>query len=127
MLALSAGASWVGLLSLREYLAFPQVVVFSTGAICLIFSCMVILPLTLAGFYTAVKGQRLPEKKSYRLFRWFIGGLIIAVVSGFTFKFYYQYQLKERGYAACKGIPTGWMPGLSTKYALNDALCRQKK
>lgn len=123
MLALSIGATYAGVSSFLEYLLFPELVVYSTGMIALVFSFVIILPLCLAGFYSSVKGQRLSESKGLCLFRLFIGGVVVSIAVAFSFKFYYLYELKDRGYVACQGIPAGWMPGMAKQYVTNSSLC----
>ncbi|WP_370967627.1 hypothetical protein [Enterobacter wuhouensis] len=127
MLVLSAGGTYAGLLSLMEYLSFPAVVIFSAGMIALVFSFLIILPLCIAGFYSSTKGIRISEGKGIYLFRWFIYALVSSIVMCFVFKLYYQHELDVRKYIVCDGVPSGWMPGMASKYALEQAMCYKDK
>lgn len=127
MLLLSVSATYAGVSSVLEYLSFPPVVIYAAGMIALLFSFFIILPLSLAAFYSSVKGGRLPERKARLLFRIFVGCVIASVLFAFLFKFFYVSELKEREYVACKGIPSGWMPAMATKYAINEALCHEER
>ncbi|OVZ80189.1 hypothetical protein CBW52_12420 [Yersinia kristensenii] len=51
--------------------------------------------------------------------------LIIGLVVNFGFN-YYTGKLVEQGYIKCRGIPTGSMPGMATKYAKSESLCYLK-
>lgn len=52
--------------------------------------------------------------------------LIIGLVVNFGFNYYYTGKLVEQGYIKCRGIPTGSMPGMATKYAKSESLCYLK-
>jgi len=40
-----------------------------------------------------------------------------------SFSMMYKKSLENRGYIECKGTPSGWTPGMATKYALNKSYC----
>lgn len=125
MLFLSAVATYAGISSVLGYISFPPVVVYSTGMVALFFSFFIVLPLSLAGFYSSLKGVRLPEHESRLLFKLFMGVFVFSVLFSFSFKLFYVSMLRNNDYIVCKGIPSGWMPGMATRYAINDVLCHK--
>ncbi|RYJ12641.1 hypothetical protein C5Y41_19365 [Rahnella variigena] len=49
---------------------------------------------------------------------------LLATLIGMTsFSMMYKKNLENRGYIECKGTPSGWTPGMATKYALNKSYC----
>lgn len=48
---------------------------------------------------------------------------IVVVVISILLSYWYITTLTDKGYIRCNGIPSGWMPGMATKYATNEALC----
>lgn len=35
----------------------------------------------------------------------------------------YTTSLMDKGYTECQGFPSGWMPGMAKKYAIEPSLC----
>lgn len=112
---------------LRSWSEFPDILVFSSLSI----AAGVIAPLFLITFVIIsiqpiFKGRRasimlqtICSKVLYLL-------LIIGLVVNFGFNYYYTGKLVEQGYIKCRGIPTGSMPGMATKYAKSESLCYLK-
>nr|SHO17372.1 Putative uncharacterized protein [Moritella viscosa] len=45
----------------------------------------------------------------------------------FLFDLFYIGELESKGYITCKGVPSGWTPGMGTQYVLDLSLCDKKK
>ena len=49
---------------------------------------------------------------------------IALVIIGFMYSVCYPAVLVKKGYLRCSGIPSGWMPGMATRYVRDLSLCR---
>ena len=55
-----------------------------------------------------------------------IFSFLFSLIISFTFSYGYGTYLKSNGFTQCRGIPSGWMPGMATKYAISKELCLKK-
>lgn len=124
---LSLFASYIGYISTKEYLAFPDVMTYSTGIISLTLSAFIMLPFCLSGIYCFLKGQRMNDKYQRAAMIIILSGVFISIIYGFAFKVFFVSKVNDKGYYSCTGIPTGWMPGMATKYVINKDLCNKNK
>ena len=52
--------------------------------------------------------------------------LMSCITAGMLiFSSIYKKELLSRNYIACSGIPSGWMPGLATKYVKEKTSCKK--
>lgn len=52
-----------------------------------------------------------------------IFSFLFSLIISFTFSYGYGTYLKSNGFTQCRGIPSGWTPGMATKYATSETLC----
>ncbi|MBS0967808.1 DUF1240 domain-containing protein [Nissabacter archeti] len=116
---------YIGVESVQEYLAFPKALTYSSGVLFLVFFPMLTLPITSLAIYPIFKGVKAPDCYARNSIRIIICSLLICITTSFSFKITYTNKLKDKGYISCQGIPNGWMPGMATKYALNENLCKK--
>ncbi|WP_198138730.1 DUF1240 domain-containing protein [Erwinia typographi] len=127
MWILSLFASYIGYISTKEYLAFPDVLTYSTGLVSLSLSSFIMFPFCLSGIYGFLKGQRMNDKYQKVAMMTILSGVLLSIVYGFSFKVFFISNINGRGYYSCAGIPSGWMPGMATKYVINKNLCNKNK
>lgn len=124
---LSLLASYIGYVSTKEYLAFPDAMTYSTGLVSLTLSAFIMLPFCLSGIYGSIKGQRMNDKHQKVAMMIILSGVFLSLIYGFSFKVFFISSMNNKGYYSCSGIPTGWMPGMATKYVINKDLCNKNK
>lgn len=124
-LAVSIGISYLGIFKLREYLSYPDVVNFSflvifAAAFFFFFSPLLtmILPVVFTGKQITVTSGKKLLKTTFII-------LGLTVLGMFVFSERYTTSLMHKGYTECQGIPSGWMPGMAKKYAIEPFLCTQ--
>lgn len=109
---------------LRSWSESPDVLIFSSLSIV----AGVIAPLFLIIFVTIsiqpiFQGHRSSDILQKICSSSLYSLLILGVLANFGFNYYYTGKLVEQGYIKCRGIPSGWMPGMATKYATSEMLC----
>ncbi len=124
-LVISVGISYLGIFKLREYLSYPDVVNFSfwvtfSAAFFFFFS-----PLLAMIFSVIFTGKQITIASGKKLLKttFIILGLTVLGMSIFSER--YTASLMHKGYTECHGIPSGWMPGMAKKYAIEPSLCTQ--
>lgn len=50
--------------------------------------------------------------------------LLLLLAISVSFPFVYLNLLERKGYISCKGIPSGYMPGIGKKYVTDPRLCK---
>ena len=73
---------------------------------------------------TIIKGQKKAESLCLKYMYIYKYILIISLVILFSFPFVYVNILYSKGYVACKGIPSGYMPGVGKQYVTDLSLCK---
>lgn len=121
------GIIYLGIESVCEYLSFPSVLTYSTGAVALIFLPVSIVPILLLSVSPIFKGKKSADTFAVKMSKTAMYGIVMVICVSFTFKFIYLNKLKDKGYVQCKGIPTGWMPGMATKYVTDESLCHKNR
>lgn len=115
-----------GIVLFDEYYSFGNVIIFSWFSFSIIvLPFVLIFPL----FYFILflfKDSDYAFKKMNGFIWIFKLTCIVLIVLGIVFSLTYTNSLSERGYIKCKGIPSGWMPGMATKYVTSEALCLKK-
>ncbi|WP_413515271.1 hypothetical protein [Serratia proteamaculans] len=124
-LAISVGISYLGIFKLREYLSYPDVVNFSfwvtfAAAFFFFFSPLLamIFPVTFTGKQITVTSGKKLLKTTFII-------LGLTILGMFIFSERCTTSLMHKGYTECQGIPSGWMPGMAKKYAIEPSLCTQ--
>lgn len=126
LISLSAFSLYLGLSEIFEYFEYYNVVVFSWMAPFLIFiPILFIFPLSWF-FALLFKGYNPAIIIISPIIPLFKVICILAVVSTISLSYWYVATLSEKGYIKCQGIPSGWMPGMATKYAISEELCSKK-
>lgn len=125
LMAISVGISYLGIFKLREYLSYPDVVNFSfrvtfSAAFFFFFS-----PLLAMIFPVIFTGKQIIIASGKKLLKTTFIILGLTVLGMFIFQEKYTTSLMHKGYTECQGIPSGWMPGMAKKYAIEPSLCTQ--
>lgn len=124
-LAISVGISYLGIFKLREYLSYPDVVNFSfwvTFAAAFFFFFSPLLAMIFPVIFT---GKQITLASGKKLLKTTFIILGLTVLGMFIFSERYTASLMHKGYTECQGIPSGWMPGMAKKYAIEPSLCTQ--
>ena len=124
-LAISVGISYLSIFKLREYLSYPDVVIFSfwvTFAAAFLFFFSPLLAMLFPVIFT---GKQISVTSGKKLLKTTFILLGLSVLGMFIFSEKYTTSLMHKGYTECRGIPSGWMPGMAKKYAIEPSLCTQ--
>ena len=124
-LAISVGISYLGIFKLREYLSYPDIVNFSfwvTFAAAFFFFFSPLLAMIFPVIFT---GKQITIASGKKLLKTTFIILGLTVLGMFIFSERYTASLMHKGYTECQGIPSGWMPGMAKKYAIEPSLCTQ--
>lgn len=124
-LVVSIGISYLGIFKFRESLSYPDVVNFSfwvafAAAFFFFFS-----PLLVMIFPVIFTGKQITIASGKKLLKTTFIILGLTVLGMFIFSERYTASLMHKGYTECQGIPSGWMPGMAKKYAIEPSLCTQ--
>ncbi|CFR15152.1 DUF1240 domain-containing protein [Yersinia alsatica] len=126
LISLSALSWYLGFSEIFEYFDYYNVVVFSWMAPFLIFIPLLLTFPLLWFFALLFKGYNPAIIIISPIIPLFKVICILAVVFSISLSYWYVTTLSEKGYIRCKGIPSGWMPGMATKYVTSEALCLKK-
>lgn len=121
---LTIASVWFGLDSLNSDLSFPPSLIYSWGTWLLLFAPLLFIPLIIMVFPPIFTGKEMTMEYAMPLLKIMIWGCAFAVLADVVYGFYYTNQLEKRGYVPCKGIPTGYMPGMGKQYVTNMRLCK---
>lgn len=117
---------YFSLQSLIGYFTFRDVIIYTwMDCFALIFSFVVLLISIYPG-YVAFCGVQLPPEKSKIVYKAMIVFFVSSLIVPIAFSFVYVNTMESKGYIQCRGVPLGWMPGTSTKYATSESLCFKK-
>ena len=81
---------------------------------------------SLAPGYVVIYGEQMAMGKLKAFYKIIFIYFVISLVIPILFSFFYLKKIEYKGYVQCNGIPSGWMPGMATKYAISEELCLQK-
>lgn len=126
LIPLGGGGLYIALDSVATYFSFPPAFVFSSFTIYGFTIFLMVIPLVFISFFPVFLGRlvSLSTQKNISLFMFICFFFFILLQIGF--KLYFVSELEHRGYIECRGIPSGWMPGMATKYVTNEVLCSKK-
>lgn len=111
---------------LIDYYDFYDVIIYSwLDCFALLFS-FVIFIFSIYPSYVVFYGVPIPAGKSKSVYKVALVFFVMSLVAPIAFSFIYINKIESKGYIKCQGIPSGWMPGMATKYVTNEALCLKK-
>lgn len=116
---------WLGLDTLIDNLNFSSSLFFSWQTILTLFSPFIFVPIIIMGLPVLFLGKDLPMKYTVPLIRIMIWGCVLAVFVAVLYAFYFTNELERRGYVPCRGIPSGYMPGMGKQYVTDLSLCNK--
>lgn len=122
-LMLSLGISFIGCHDLLSYYTYPTVVVFSMWTLFAACFVGIYIPLLCMLFPVVIYGRQISIKSGKILLAFSFIILILVIIGMLMISFSYKQSLMDRKYIQCDGIPTGWMPGMATKYVSDKSLC----
>lgn len=117
----------MGVDSWEEYLQFPKSITYSGGNTLTLLFPLMMIPLTLLSIDPIFKGIRSPLERARKLTKWLVYSFFIIMIVPIFVSLFYINIMENKGYIACKGIPTGYTPGAATKYVLELSLCKKNK
>lgn len=111
---------------LIEYYDFHGVIVYSwLDCFASLFSFFVFIFSMYPG-HIAFYGFPIPADRSKSIYKIAIFFFVMSLAAPIVFSFIYVNKIESKGYIRCQGIPSGWMPGMATKYATSEQLCSKK-
>lgn len=120
------GVLYFSIQELIEYFNFHDVIIYSwMDCFALVFSFVVFL-FSIYPIHVAFYGMPIPADKSRAIYKLVLIIFAVSLVIPIAFSFIYVSKIESKGYIQCQGIPSGWMPGMATKYATSEALCLKK-
>lgn len=124
-LVVSIGVSYLGIYKLNEYLSYPEVVNFSFWVVFAAAFLFFYAPLLAMLFPVIFTGKQITVTLGKKLLKTMGVILGLTVLGMLIFSERYTTSLIDKGYIECLGIPSGWMPGMAKKYAIEPSLCTQ--
>lgn len=110
-----------------EYLRFKDVILFSWMSVSLFFIPLTLLFPTYWFVLSLLFEHDVAFNKENRVIPYFKWVCIFSIITSILISFSYVSILKCEGYDSCKSIPSGWMPGMATKYVISKELCNKNK
>jgi len=111
---------------LIEYYDFHNVIIYSWLDCFALLSSAFILIFSVYPGHVAFYGVHIPAGKSKSLYKVALIFFVMSLIVPIVFSFVYVNKIESKGYIKCQGIPSGWMPGMATKYAASEVLCSKK-
>lgn len=120
------GGVYFSIQNLSEYFEFHTIIVYSwMDCFALLFSFVFFLFSTYPA-HIALCGFPIPPNKAKSIYNVLLYFFVISLATPVVFSFIYINKIESKGYIKCRGIPSGWTPGMATKYVTNEALCSKK-
>lgn len=120
---LSFSVYYAGFYLLSSYQKYNSVVIYSMWPIFALCFPLFFMPYALMLIPVFTKGKSISTKTGAILIRISLFFLLATLIGMTSFSMMYKKSLENRGYIECKGTPSGWTPGMATKYALNKSYC----
>ncbi|SMG55421.1 hypothetical protein [Cedecea sp. NFIX57] len=121
----SIGFSYLSIFKLHEYFSYPDVINFSFWVVFAAAFFFFFSPLLAMIFPVIVTGKQITVTLGKKLLKTTFIILGLTVLGMFIFSEIYATSLMHKGYTECQGSPSGWMPGMAKKYAIEPSLCTQ--
>ena len=115
---------YVALESFMEILTFESSVVFSWQTVFFLFIPLLSIYVLVITVPVVFYGRELSFKYGYLAIKVMLGGLIVGLITSVVYGGYFTNQLEQRGYIPCRGVPSGYMPGMGKQYVTDISLCR---
>ena len=122
---ISFSVFYAGFYLLSSYQKYNSVIIFSMWSIFAICFPLFFMPYALMLIPVFTKGKNISTKTGGILIRISLFFLLATLIGMASFTMVYKNSLKNRGYIECKGIPSGWTPGMATKYTLDITKCNK--
>lgn len=126
LLLITVLSFYFGIERFLNYFSYPDSFVFSIFSVFSVFFFMISIPILLLSFSPICIGVQSGIEFQRKMAKFIFIGLSFIFISSLGFNFYYLNLIDNKGYIKCQSIPSGWMPGMATKYVTNDALCSKK-
>lgn len=126
VIPLSFGGVYLTLDAINYYLSFPDTIVFSSFIIYGVTCFLILTPLAFLSTPPIFLGYQASNSVQRTVSKFIVFCFLTSIIFQIGFRFYFINEFEKRGYIACRGIPSGWTPGMATKYALNEELCLKK-
>lgn len=123
---LGAGGVYLTVDAINEYLSFPDIIIFSSFTIYGITCFLILLPLVFISLPPVFLGRQASISIQKPVSKFIVLCFLTSIFFQIGFRFYFVNEFEKRGYMACQGIPSGWTPGMATKYAISEELCLKK-
>ncbi|KEY59609.1 hypothetical protein SRDD_14460 [Serratia sp. DD3] len=108
------------------YFSYPDFFVFSVFSVFSVLFFMISIPILTLSFSPIYIGFQSSIEFQKKVAKCIVFGLCFIVLLSLVFNYYYISAISNKGYIKCNGIPSGWMPGMATKYATSELLCSKK-
>lgn len=112
-----------GFLEVKVYFLNSDIVLLSKFDLVIFLLSFMFFAVSTPAFYFFIFNKEMPHRYLYLLMRFIVFWFVISLIIGIAFSFFYSVKLERDGYIQCRGIPSGWMPGMATKYVLDESLC----
>lgn len=126
-ISLSFFISFLAFETIIEYFTNAPVIVYSMWAFFSVLIPLVTVPFLLMIVPVFFYGRQVSVEFGKKLMLFSLWSLVVIFISTFACSFAYKKHLDVQGYIQCRGIPSGWMPGMATKYVLNESLCHKRR
>jgi hypothetical protein len=107
-----------------ETLTFESSVIFSWQTVFFLFIPLLLIYVLAITAPVVLHGRELPFEYGYLAIKVMIVGLLVGLIASVAYGFYFTSQLEQRGYIPCRGVPSGYMPGMGKQYVTDISLCR---
>ena len=111
---------------LIDYYRFYDEIIYSwLDFFAFLFSFVILLFSVYPGCVTFY-GVPMSAEKSKSIYKIALIIFVMSLITPGIFSFVYVDKIESKGYIKCQGMPSGWMPGMATKYVINEKLCLKK-
>jgi hypothetical protein len=120
---LIVGGAWLSLITLKEYFSFPSELSFSSFFVYGFSAVFILSPVAFFSLWPIFLRRRVSIEIQRYLIKYMIVMFIATIIFQIGFKIYYLNELDVKGYVACPGTPTAWIPGMATRYVKDPQGC----
>lgn len=123
LVIISISVFYAGVYLISKYNNYSPTIIFTEWGVFAVFFPLFFIPYALMLTPVFINGKSISEKKAKKLIKTSLCFLLLTAISMVLFSAYYKESLKQRGYVECQGTPSGWTPGMATKYTINKNYC----
>jgi len=117
---------YFGIKRIIVYFSYPDFLVFSIFSIFSVLFFMISTPILILSFSPIFRGIQANTNLQMKIAKLIKLGLLFIVLSSLVFNLFYLSLMSNKGYIKCNGTPSGWMPVMANKYAIDEHLCKKK-